>query len=283
MISTHNDVDNLSGGVVTSAIDPAIDAHEALPTISVEYAVDPSWSVFANVGVSFGPEQYSQLASTTEGLHPEKATTYEIGTHYDGDNFKAELTAFYIDFDQELLLSRDSVGDGTWTNLGATTHRGIEAGAQYDMGGVASWLDGLSLNATYTYTEATFDAGGFAGKDLPFYSRNVGTVGASYRYEAWLMSADVFAESGQHSPGDPTSGDYVTQEDASGRLGDIPGYGVVNLRLAYQPENNKNAPLLAFGVKNLFNKEYFTRSTDNDGGKFVGQPRTFFVNASVTF
>jgi Fe(3+) dicitrate transport protein len=75
----------------------------------------------------------------------------------------------------------------------------------------------------------------------------------------------------------------VTEEDATGRLGDIPGYGLVNLRVAYQPEDMKYAPKFAFGVKNLFDKEYFTRATDNNGGKFVGQPRTFFVNASVTF
>ena len=75
----------------------------------------------------------------------------------------------------------------------------------------------------------------------------------------------------------------MTEEDATGRLGDIPGYGTVNLRVAYQPEDKKNAPQLAFGVKNLFDKEYFTRSTDNNGGKFVGQPRTFFVNASIAF
>jgi len=36
-------------------------------------------------------------------------------------------------------------------------------------------------------------------------------------------------------------------------------------------------------VKNLFDNEYFTRSTDNNGGKFAGQPRTFFMNASVAF
>ncbi|MCY1384434.1 TonB-dependent siderophore receptor [compost metagenome] len=55
------------------------------------------------------------------------------------------------------------------------------------------------------------------------------------------------------------------------------------MRIAYQPEGVEHAPKLAFGVKNLFDKQYFTRSTDNNGGKFVGQPRTFFVNASVAF
>ena len=284
MIDTHNDVTNLTGGRITSEFSPQIDASEVLPTISAAYQVNPSWSVFANAGVSFGPQQYSHLASTTEGLHPETATTYEIGTHYQGDSWSAELTAFNIDFDKELYLGRTIVGEGIWTDLGATKHRGIEAAARYDLGGIASQLEGLSLYATYTYTAATYEAGAFKGHDLPFYSRNFGSIGASYRYNDWLINADVLAQSKQHSPGTATEGaEYVTDEDATGRLGDIPGYATANLRIAYQPEDNKNAPKLAFGVKNLFDKEYFTRATDNNGGKFVGQPRTFFVNASVAF
>ncbi|MBW9116976.1 TonB-dependent siderophore receptor [Rhizobium cauense] len=284
LINTHNNIANLAGGLVTSTSSPSVEAREVLPTVSALYQIDNAWTVFGNVGVSFGPQQYSQLASTTDGLHPEKATTYEIGTHYEGDNWSAELTAFYIDFDKELYLGRTIVGEGIWTDLGATKHQGIEAAAQYDLGDLSASLEGLSVYATYTYTEATYEAGAFKGRDLPFYSRNFATFGANYRYNDWILSAGVLAQSKQRSPGTVAEGaTYVTDEDPTGRLGDIPGYGVTNLRVAYQPENNTNAPKLAFGVKNLFDKEYFTRSTDNNGGKFVGQPRTFFVSASVSF
>lgn len=283
MISTKNTVTDLVGGAVTGVRSPELDANELLPTLSVAYQLNDAWSVFANAGVSFGPQQYSHLASTTEGLSPETAKTYEIGTHYQGDNWSGELTAFYIDFDKELLLTRNIVGEGVWTNLGATKHQGIEAAARYDLGSVVEALNGFSLYATYTYTEATFEAGAFKGKDLPFYSRHFGTIGASYRYDDWMINADVSAQSKQYSPGNAESGNYVRDEDPTGRLGDIPGYGTVNLRIAYQPEGKKNAPKFALGVKNLFDKQYFTRSTDNNGGKFVGQPRTFFVNASIAF
>jgi Fe(3+) dicitrate transport protein len=40
---------------------------------------------------------------------------------------------------------------------------------------------------------------------------------------------------------------------------------------------------LAVGVKNLFDRRYYTRSTDNNGGKFVGQPRTIYMQASMAF
>ena len=40
---------------------------------------------------------------------------------------------------------------------------------------------------------------------------------------------------------------------------------------------------LGAGVKNVFDKQYFTRSSDNNSGMYVGAPRTFFVQASVGF
>jgi Fe(3+) dicitrate transport protein len=282
IINTYNDIVNI--GTTRTSVNREIDAREVLPTVSASYQINDAWTVFANVGVSFGPQQYSQLASTTDGLHPEKATTYEIGTHYEGDNWSAEFTLFNIDFDKELYLGRSIVGEGVWTDLGATQHRGVEAAARYDLGSVTPMLEGLSLNASYTYTEATYKAGAFKDRDLPFYSRQVASLGAGYQYNDWAFNADLTAQTKQHSPGTATDGaTYVTNEDPTGRLGDIPGYATVNLRVAYQPQDKENAPKFAFGVKNLFDKEYFTRATDNNGGKFVGQQRTFFVNASIAF
>ena len=34
-------------------------------------------------------------------------------------------------------------------------------------------------------------------------------------------------------------------------------------------------------MKNLFDQRYFTRSNDNNFGKYVGEPRTFFVQGSI--
>ena len=38
------------------------------------------------------------------------------------------------------------------------------------------------------------------------------------------------------------------------------------------------------GVKNLFNRSFYTRSyDDNNKGLYLGQPRTVYVQASVKF
>ncbi|MDM0121792.1 TonB-dependent receptor family protein [Variovorax arabinosiphilus] len=284
-ISSFNNVYTVANNRITGAIFPAIDSDEWLPTLSAMYRLNARWSLFANAGVSFGPQQYAQLAQSTTNLHPEKAKTYELGTHYKGEAWSGELTLFNIDFDKELQLARSITGEvGQWTDLGATRHRGLESGLRYDLGTLSASLKGLSVSGTYTYTQAISKAGVFAGRDLPFYSRQVATLGARYERGPWVFNADVYAQSKQRSPGSPDAGAvYVTQEDATGRLGDIPGYATMNLRAGYDFGRNLSNLKVAVGVKNAFDRRYFNRSVDNNGGKYVGQPRTLYVQASVGF
>ncbi len=262
-----------------------IKSDEPLPSLAVMYHVSDNWKLFGNAGVSFGPLQYFQIAQTTNGLAPEKAKTYELGTHFNANGWGGELTLFNIDFDDELQLRGGTMGSpDAWTNLGATRHRGVESSLRYDFGTLSKTLAGLSAYAGYTYTEATYNHGTFAGRDLPFYSRHVATAGVRYSRNRWTLNVDGFAQSRQHSPGDPTDGTpYQTAESANGALGDIPGYALVHMRLGYDFGKSMSNLKLAVGVKNLFDRRYFTRSTDNNLGKYVGMPRTFYVQATLAF
>jgi Fe(3+) dicitrate transport protein len=272
----------------------SITSNEPLPALSVMYHMSDAWKLFANYETSFGSLQYFQLGqggvgdSTANGLEPEKAKTYEIGTRYDNGHWAGELTAFYIDFDDELQYISNDVG---WTNLGATKHQGIEASARYDLSGLDPRLQGLSVNAGYTYTRATYEGEipGFKGRDLPFYSRQVATAGVRYEVNRWTWNLDAYAQSKQRAPGTGMNadgsfnGNYITQPSADGQYGDIPGYVTWHVRGGYAFGPQLSNLKLAAGVKNLFDKQYFTRSSDNNAGIYVGEPRTFYVQASVGF
>ncbi|QHH96145.1 TonB-dependent receptor family protein [Acinetobacter dispersus] len=294
-IDTHNDFTAYQDGVVTNTVYPKIKSEEFLPSLSVLYKANENWNIFANAGVSFGPQQYNQLVTTQmvnkttntafttlDGLHPEKSKNYEIGTKYLGNGLNAELTVFYLDFDKELMLERpDAIGTGIWTNLGATSHKGVETGISYDFGQLADALEGLKIYGNYTFTKATSEAGKFEGKDLPYYSRHIGNLGLAYQIDHWSINADMFAQSKQHAPG---SGDvYITEETADGRTGDIPGYSTFAVRTGYDFSNQLKGLKIAGGVKNVFDTQYYTRSSDASGGKYVGQPRTFFLQTSYDF
>ncbi|QQZ40205.1 TonB-dependent siderophore receptor [Pseudomonas sp. SK3(2021)] len=271
-----------------------INSNEPLPALSVMYHLSDAWKLFANYETSFGSLQYFQLGQggvgdqTANGLNPEKAKTYEIGTRYNDEVWGGELTAFYIDFSDELQYISNDVG---WTNLGATKHQGIEASVHYDLAALDPRLDGLTANAGFTYTRATYEGGSsaFKDRDLPFYSRQVATLGLRYDINRWTYNIDAFAQSKQRSPGSMVNADgsfndnYITEGTADGQYGDMPGYVTWNVRGGYGFGSQLSNLKLGAGVKNLFDKQYFTRSSDNNSGIYVGAPRTFFVQASVGF
>lgn len=272
----------------------SIESNEPLPALSVMYHMSEAWKLFANYETSFGALQYFQLGqggvgdNTANGLEPEKAKTYEIGTRYNDDVWGGEVTLFYIDFDKELQYISNDAG---WTNLGATTHRGIETSVHYDMAALDPRLEGLTANAGFTYTRAVYegDIPDFKGRDLPFYSRQVATVGLRYDINRWTYNVDAFAQSQQRSPGVAINADgsfsnnYITEGTADGQYGDIPGYVTWNVRSGYDFGPSVSNLKVGAGVKNVFDKQYFTRSSDNNSGMYVGAPRTFFVQASVGF
>ena len=300
-IKTHNDFTAYDAtGKANNTVHTKIKSDEFLPSLAVQYNFTDQWNVFANAAVSFGPQQYNQLVTTRsivdpttnkavntavatlDGLHPEKSNNYEIGTKYLGNGLNAEFTVFYLDFDKELLLERpDNIGTGIWTNLGATSHKGVELGLSYDFENLADALKGLKVYSNYTFTKAVSEAGKFDGEDLPYYSRHVGNVGVGYNIDKWSVNADMFAQSKQHAPG--STNVYQTQETADGRIGDIAGYSTFAVRTAYDFGKDFYGLKLAGGVKNVFDKEYYTRSSDSTGGKYVGQPRTFYLQTSVDF
>ncbi|AZC90576.1 Iron(III) dicitrate transport protein FecA [Pseudomonas chlororaphis subsp. piscium] len=271
-----------------------INSNEPLPALSLMYHISDAWKLFANYETSFGSLQYFQLGQggvgdqTANGLNPEKAKTYEIGTRYNDEVWGGELTAFYIDFSDELQYISNDVG---WTNLGATKHQGIEASVHYDLAALDPRLDGLTANAGFTYTRATYEGGSsaFKDRDLPFYSRQVATLGLRYDINRWTYNIDAFAQSKQRSPGNMVNADgsfndnYITEGSADGQYGDMPGYVTWNVRGGYDFGSQLSNLKLGAGVKNLFDKQYFTRSSDNNSGIYVGAPRTFFVQASVGF
>ena len=97
----------------------------------------------------------------------------------------------------------------------------------------------------------------------------------------------MFAQSKQHSPNNPDTslpaGYYQTEETVDGKYGDISGYSTFAVRTAYDFGEQFHGLKVAGGVKNVFDKQYFTRSTDSTGGKYVGQPRTFYLQTSFDF
>ncbi|WP_434703824.1 TonB-dependent receptor family protein [Pseudomonas sp. Z1-12] len=255
------------------------DYNTALPALNVLYHLTDEWNLYANTEGSFGSVQYSQMPNRVSSgeVKPEKARTWELGTRYDNGNLRAEIGAFLINFDNqyESNQTNDSV-----IARGETRHQGIETSINYALDDLSPALAGFDVYATYAFVDATIREDG-PNKDnrVPFSSKHKGTLGVGYTDGPWKLNLDSTYQSAQFADNANTR-----TESADGSTGNIPGYMLFSSRAAYDFGPQLSDLNVAVGVKNLFNTQYFTRSfDDNNRGKYVGEPRTLYVQTSVAF
>jgi Fe(3+) dicitrate transport protein len=251
----------------------------ALPALNVMYHLTDQWNLYANTEGSFGSVQYSQMPNRVSSgeVKPEKARTWELGTRYDSGDLQAEIGVFLINFDNqyESNQTNDSV-----IARGETRHQGVETSVRYALDGLSPALAGFDVHASYAFVDATIrEDGPNKGNQVPFSSRHKGNLGVGYTEGPWQLNLDGSFQSSQYADNANTHA-----ESADGSTGRIPGYMLVSTRAGYDFGPQLSNLKLAVGVKNLFNREYYTRSfDDNNKGKYVGEPRTLYVQTSVEF
>ncbi len=195
----------------------------------------------------------------------------EAGLRYTGEQVHTELTAFNLRCDNQ-ILSIPGTNPAVFRNLGATTHNGVEFAVDYDFD-KAGPSAGLNLYANYTYVRAIQKSGEDAGNDVPFYSRQTGTLGGRYAIKNWAFNLFTTAQSSQYS--DTANTGPETPDALDGR---VPGFSVWNAQLSYRLAQWKGSEL-ALGINNLFDRRYYTRNIDTNGGRMVGAPRMVYVQA----
>lgn len=252
------------------------DNNKALPSLSAAYLLTPALTVFSNYGTSFGPVQNIQLNSQTASnpLSPELARTIELGARYKAAGLSAEATIYRLRFDNQIIQVA-GVTPATFRNIGATSHEGLESALDYRF--AAGVLAGLNLYANWNYTRALQASGATVGNDVPFYSRQTGTLGARYVAGAFSVGLSGTAQSAQFSDAENT-----VAEAASAAVGRIPGVAVLNAQFGWKFAGKPGVELLA-GINNLTDKRYYTRNVDGNAGRMVAAPLTSYVQLRTRF
>ena len=253
------------------------DNNKALPSLNVAYLVNRALTVFGNYTTSFGPVQNTQLnsQSATNPLKPELARTAELGARWKTAELSAEVTAFRLKFDNQ-ILQVPGIVPATFQNIGATKHDGIETALDYSFD-EASALAGLNVYANYTYTKAIQDSGATAGLDVPFYSRNTDTVGARYRVGAWTANLSSTHQTKQYSDTANT-----VAEAAAGNVGLVPGFRLWNAQLGWKVKGKPGYEVMA-GINNIADKRYYTRNVDGNAGRMVVAPRLAYLQLRMSY
>jgi Fe(3+) dicitrate transport protein len=251
--------------------------NKALPSINVAYLLTQDLTLFGNYNTSFGPVQNIQLNSQSAAnpLLPEVAKTLEAGARWKSNRISAEVTAFNIRFDNQILQVAGS-SPAVFQNIGATKHDGIETAIDYTFDKAGMWA-GLNVFANYTYTRAIQKSGTTAGLDVPFYSRNTDTIGTHYTTGAWGFDLSTTHQSKQFADLPNT-----VVESVDGKTGQVPGFRTWNTQVSWKVPGSKGVDILA-GLNNLTDKRYYTRNADGNPGRMVGAPRTVYVQGRFAF
>lgn len=262
-----------------TAFEEDINYTKALPSLNVSYKLNDSWTTYGSYNKSFGSVQHLQLNLQDKGqntLKPETADIYEVGARYFNDNADFETTLFYIDFEDQLGYS--SVVK-KWENRGKTVHKGIELAGNLYLDDIAEILEGSSFYGNYTYLDARYKETN-VNNYIEFTSKHTGLIGYKYsENNDWSAFIEMYYQSEQYADNLNTQ-----DENTAASLGTMPAYALTNIGYTKSLDLANNDLSFSLGVKNLFNKEYFTRSTDTLGnGKYIGAPREIYFSMKYDF
>jgi len=136
-----------------------------LPFATVNYKIQPSWSVYAQYAQGIYVPDISAFEQSTPLSLPsapkaQTTTNYQFGTVYYADNFTFDADVYYIGVDNNIVYQSCTTppftgpaGESCATNTGVATYKGIEGEGTYafdgDLEGLAVFING-SLNSSKT-------------------------------------------------------------------------------------------------------------------------------------
>ena len=187
---------------------------------------------------------------------------YEAGYQYTGRIFRAGLNLYYMDYDNQLILTGkiSEIGEQLTSNIKDSYRMGAELSGGVK---VASWLDWngnwtLSSNKIRNITAYvnTYDAN---GKDLPQTSQSLGTTDIAFSPNLTFGSTFAFHWRGFSAA---FMSSYVGRQyldNTSSRQRSLDPYFVNDLRIGYtfRPRFMKEIGL-DLNIRNLFNEMYET-------------------------
>lgn len=261
-------VHNYRTGVITNQSPTATS-----PRIGVSYLVDEQWTLFANTGKSFRPN--NGVDANGQPYSPESGRAFEVGTKWENANKTLGATLAVFDIRKKNVLTPDPANAGFSIAAGEVESRGIDA----DISGQLSrhWR----VNASLSFIDASVkrDNSLESGGRLLNIPRVNGSV--LLMHETMIADGQRLGLGGGLTYSGKRLGEARTQAQANSGAAtfDLPAYTVAKAA-AYWIVN----PSLRFSldIDNLFDRTYYTSSFQRTWVT-PGAPRTVMLGMQAKF
>lgn len=223
----------------------------------------PATDEFVVYGYSPAPGFYVPTTLNT-GLKPQTTREFNAGVRWDPRAGVGGSVTYFRSRNRDEIYFNPL--DQANENYDKTNRQGVETSLFFDL------TKGLTLNLTYSYTEALFDGGQFDGNRIPLVPTNKASAKLSYAVSGWNFSlASVY------------TGERYAISDQANASEQLPGYFLYNATAGYQWK--RVSALLT--VKNLTNKRYSEIGVYspyvNDIGMYPSPGREFFLTLKYDF
>lgn len=243
---------------------------EVMPGVGATFQIAKTSQLFGGLYKAFAPAQNADAINggTDQKLDAERSINYEFGVRGSDKNVRYELTAFMMDFDNQVVQSNS--GGFVRANGGKTIHKGIEAALGADFAG------GFSLDGNLTYIpEAKFTSGSYSGNRVTYTPEMVINMILGYKqgsFKSTLVASYVGAQFTDQS------NTVALTESATGFFtGKLDAYTLVDLNATYTVDKN----LTVFGsVKNLTDTHYIASLRQ---GIYAGVSRNLMAGIRYKF
>ncbi len=230
-----------------------IDDRKFVTEAGLSFRPDERWRMFVRRDENVRFVKVDEFLFTTPGvpLKTQTGESYEAGVEWADGGHRAKALVYWLDLDDEIAFdpSAGPFGFGANVNLESTRRKGVILEAAWQA------TARLRLAGTYSYIDARVRSGALKGNRVPLVARHVAFASVDYRLTpSWRVHAEVHGVS-----------ERVFSGDFDKVLGELPGYGVVNLL----SEVRRGGWTFAVRVNNLLDNEY------SDSGARSFDPITF--------
>jgi Fe(3+) dicitrate transport protein len=231
---------------------------------SLDYRFNDDFMMFTSAHRGFSPPNPQN--SVIDKLQEETSNAYELGGRYTHGAFSAEITGFYTQFDNLLVVDNiGGAGTGDSENFGRVDSRGVELGLNFDAGEAFGW--GFSnpyfLAFTYTDTEQMNDATstdaesifsyGRKGNRVPYIPEYAFSLGTGLHFDKWGIDVAANYVDEVFTSANNTDVQINGAGQPDSRFGKTDSYMVADVSAYYQVIKGVK---IVGGVQNISDEEY---------------------------